>query len=435
MSEKPLDAFATGSTEIHTEITEGPSVYAVNPRAFPDRMRASVRELLLDLIRFPSTRGQEGPAIRYLYEKMAPLVDRCQLVEIGDDLMQDPDYAFPLPGHSNRDTPNLECVIRGSGEGRSVVFNTHLDVVPPSDDQVDPFVPREENGIIFGRGACDAKGQAATLYTLALLLREQGIRPGGDVTFHFVVEEENGGNGTLTMVRRGVKADAAVVLEPTEMAVVPAVRGAVWFELQLFGRAGHSGSQGGRISALDKAIQAKEILRRYHDRLLAAARGLPHFDRFQDPMPLTFGQCVAGNWPASVPARATLKGVLGFLPNHRREQVQEGMRQALLAEGDEWLREHFELSFPMLRSDGNMIPPDHPLVMSLLAAVRRQGFPERVTAMTGSCDAWFYNNRAGIPTVVFGPGSLQYAHSKEEQVSLEEILAAAAVLAEFVAGL
>ena len=105
---------------------------------------------------------------------------------------------------------------------------------------------------------------------------------------------------------------------------------------------------------------------------------------------------------------------------------------ALRSQGDEWLRENFELTFPMLNSDGNMIQVDHPLVTSLLAAVRRNGVPEKITAMTGSCDAWFYNNMADIPTVVFGPGSIAHAHAKEEQIILNDIVTASSVLVDFV---
>ena len=394
--------------------------------------RNAVRDLLMDLIRIPSVRGQEGLAARYLCDRLQSLTDRCELIAIDDAIMQDPDYAFPLPGHTYRDTPNLECVVRGNGHGRSVVFNTHLDVVPPSEGQTQAYEPNEENGTIFGRGACDAKGQVATLYALILLLRERGVRPPGDLTFHRVVEEENGGNGTLAMIRRGVRADAAVVLEPSEMSIIPAVRGAVWFDLKVFGRAAHSGNVAGRISALDKAMIAMHALREYHDRLLADSRGLPLFDEFADPMPLTFGMLTAGNWPASVPSVAELKGVLGFLPNHCRHQVQEEMRQTLCSQSDEWLRDHFELTFPMLNSDGNMIPVDHPLVTSLRGAIRRNQVTDRVRAMTASCDAWLYNNQAQIPTIVFGPGSLGHAHSKEEQIKLDDILTAASVLADWV---
>jgi acetylornithine deacetylase len=394
-------------------------------------MRATVQRLLMELIRFPSTRGHEGPAMRYLADQMRPVVDECAIVPIDDGLMADPDYAFPLPGHTHRDAPNLECRVRGRGQGRTIVFNTHLDVVPPSEGQADAFNPRVEGGVVYGRGACDAKGQAATLFALARLLRERP--PEGDVIFHFVVEEENGGNGSLAMVRRGVKADAAVVAEPTSLAVVAAVRGAVWFELKVLGRAGHSGSVAGRVSAVDQAIQAIRILQAYHDRLLAQSRHLPLFDQFPDPMPLTVGQFNAGRWPASVPSEAILKGVLGFLPNTHWREVTEGMRAALQTEGDEWLREHFELAFTMLHSDGNMLPVDHPLVGALQAAAQRQGLPGRVTALTGAADPWFYQNMAGIPTVVFGPGSIAQAHARDEQVCLDDILTAAKVLADFVA--
>jgi acetylornithine deacetylase len=148
-------------------------------------------------------------------------------------------------------------------------------------------------------------------------------------------------------------------------------------------------------------------------------------------MPITFGECAAGEWPASVPAEATLKGVLVFLPNTNRFEVQRGMKQAILAEGSEWLRQHFELTFPMLNSDRYSLAEDHPLVVSMVAAARRNGAPGVIQAMTAACDAWFYNNQAEIPTLVFGPGSLRHAHSKDEQIRIDDIMTAASILADF----
>lgn len=395
-------------------------------------LRTSTRDLLLELIRIPSTRGNEGPAIRHFREAIAPYVDRAELITVDDAIMDDPDYAFRLPGITYADTPNLECTIQGEGVGPTIVFNTHLDVVPPSEGQDDAFDPHVNGGVIYGRGACDAKGQAVTLFALAKLLAEGGTRPPGDVIFHLVFEEENGGNGSLAMARRGLTADAAVVLEPSELRIIPAVRGAVWFELTTYGQAGHSGTKGSTISALKKAIQAMDILEGYHDRLLAASRGVPLFDVHDDPMPITFGQCQAGNWPASVPSEATVKGVLGFLTNKTRHEVQTEMRQAIRETGDDWLREHFSLTFPMLNSDGNSIPVEHPLVQAMVAAAQQNGAPGEVRAMTAACDAWFYNNMLGIPTVVFGPGSLTHAHGKHEQIALDEVIAAAHTLRDFI---
>jgi acetylornithine deacetylase/succinyl-diaminopimelate desuccinylase-like protein len=397
-----------------------------------NQINQEVRRLLFELIAIPSTRGKEGPAMHCLLERITPYVDSAELIFVDDTLMDDRDYAFPIQGISYQDTPNLECTIRGKGNGPKIIFNTHLDVVPPSEGQENAFTPVIRDGVIFGRGACDAKGQAATLFALAMLMKQKNVQPPGDIIFHYVFEEENGGNGTLAMIRRGAEADAAIILEPSELAIIPAVRGAVWFQLKTYGQAGHSGSKGSTVSALAKAIQGMQILEVYHDRLLSASRGIPLFDDFEDPMPITFGQCTAGKWPASVPSEAVVRGVLGFLTNKNRFEIQEEMRQAILKEGDAWLREHFELTFPMLNSDGNFIPVDHPLTQTLVRAARKHGLPGDVRAMTAACDAWFYNNQAKIPTVVFGPGSLTHAHSQNEQIRLEEILTAAAILLDFV---
>lgn len=394
--------------------------------------RQKVQDLLMDLICIPSTRGEEGPAMRFLQEVISPYVDQCNLVKIDDSIIEDPDYAFQIPGISYQDTPNLECIINGKGESQPIVFNTHLDVVPPSEGQNNAFSPYLEKGVVYGRGACDAKGQVATLFALAMLIKEHGISPKDDLVFHFVFEEENGGNGTLAMIRRGIDAQAAIVLEPSELAVIPAVRGAIWFQLKIFGHAGHSGSKSSTISALKKAVQAIGIMESYHDRLLEESRGDPLFDCYQDPMPITFGECHAGKWPASVPSEATVRGVLGFLPNKDRFQVQEELRIAIESESDDWLRDHFELTFPMLNSDGYSLRVNHPLVTRLVNAVQKNGYKGEVKGMTAACDAWFYNNIADIPTVVFGPGSLRHAHSVDEQIRADEVMRAAQILLDFV---
>jgi acetylornithine deacetylase/succinyl-diaminopimelate desuccinylase-like protein len=149
-------------------------------------------------------------------------------------------------------------------------------------------------------------------------------------------------------------------------------------------------------------------------------------------MPITFGKLTAGDWPATAPARAILEGVLGLLPNKTRYQVMDEIRQALLDSGDEWLRDHFSLEF-MYRHDAHVLDEGHPLVTGLQAACRQAGAAGEVSAMTASCDSWFYNNQLSIPTVVFGPGSLGFAHSNNEQIGLDEIGEAASILVGFLA--
>jgi acetylornithine deacetylase len=178
------------------------------------------------------------------------------------------------------------------------------------------------------------------------------------------------------------------------------------------------------------AIRVIQILEGYHARLLAASRGIPIFDPFPNPMPITFGKLSAGDWPATAPARATVEGVLGLLPNKTRYQVMDEMREAIRSEGDEWLREHFQIEF-MYRHDAHVLDTGHPLVTGLHECCKEADGAGEVTAMTASCDSWFYNNQLGIPTVVFGPGSLRFAHSNEEHIRMDDIAQGAVILARF----
>jgi acetylornithine deacetylase len=169
------------------------------------------------------------------------------------------------------------------------------------------------------------------------------------------------------------------------------------------------------------------MLEGYHARLLECSRGLPLFDPYPNPMPLTFGRLEAGTWPASAPSLAVLEGVLGFLPNRTKEQVCAEIRQLLGCSADEFLAQHFELHFTY-RHDSSVLDPDHPLPRRILAAARIAGETLAASGMTASCDAWFYNNQLRIPTVVYGPGELRYAHSAEERIGVAEISKAAELL-------
>jgi acetylornithine deacetylase len=388
-------------------------------------------QFLCDLIRFPSLPGQEKEAVDCAAARFAD-VGQVERIPLSNSLREDEDYSSPVAGIEYDGRSNLRVAVAGTGGGRSLLFNSHLDVVPPSQGQVRPFDPRVEAGRVFGRGSCDAKGQVATIYTALLAAKRLGLKLRGDVLAHLVVEEEVGGNGTLAIARRGERADACVVMEPTELRILSSVRGAVWFRVICTGRPGHSGRAGDTVSALKMAVRAMEILEQYHDRLLAISRGIPLFDPFPNPMPITFGKIAAGDWPATAPARAVVEGVLGLLPNKTRYQVMEEMRQALMEGGDAWLREHFQLEF-MYRHDAHVLDPAHPLVTGLQASCRESGAPGEVTAMTASCDSWYYNNQLHIPTVVFGPGSLRFAHTNEEQIDLDEIAGGAAILVRFLA--
>lgn len=374
----------------------------------------SATAFLRELLRIPSVSGQEADAMAFLRQAFARFDVEVEPVALFDALRADPDYSAPIPGLRYDGRCNLRIRRRGRHPDRTLLFNAHVDVVPPSEGMDEPYSGREENGILHGRGACDNKGSIAALYRLLELLQERRAEPAGDLVLHLVVEEENGGNGTLAMIRRGESARGCVVLEPTEGRVLTSIRGAVWFRIAFTGVAGHSGQAGRTRSALLMAHAAITKLSEYQRRLLAASRGLPLFDAYENPMPITFGRLTAGNWPASAPNRALLEGVLGFLPNRRKEDVCRELEQ-VLREDAGLAPESFHLEFTY-RHDCSVTPPDGWLPATLLRAAESAGLPARIDAMPASCDAWFYNNQLGIPTVVFGPGSLSVAHSREEHI-------------------
>lgn len=401
------------------------------------RIRAAVADLLpeargflCDLLRFPSTSGREHDAMVWLEKRFRQAGVPVEQVPMSNRLRQDADYSTPVPDIEYDGRFNLRVGRATGGAGRTVLFNVHTDVVPPSEGQLAPWEPRLEGDKVFARGACDDKGPLTALYLVFRALQELGVHPGGGVLGHLVCEEENGGNGSLAMARTGVQADACIVLEPSSRNVFTSIRGAVWFRLVFHGRAGHSGQAGRTRSALLMARDAIAILETYHANLLAASRGFPLFDPYPNPMPITFGRLQAGNWPAAAPSRAVLEGVLGLLPNKAKEQVCAEMRQALLESGL-FAESDVELTF-MYRHDSSVVAPTHPLPQGLVAAGALLDVPLTVAAMTASCDAWFYSNQLGIPTVVYGPGTLAVAHSKDEHIASSDIAEAATVLTRFV---
>jgi len=357
---------------------------------------------------------------------MRPLGDSAGLIPLPDSLADDPDFTFKLPDSSLAGLANVRFLLAGTGGGQSLALNTHMDVVPPSPGQADAFKARVENGSIFGRGACDAKGQIAILWLVFKTLRDLGLRPAGDITADIVVEEESGGNGTLLVVRRGLIADGAVILEPTDLHVAHLVRGAVWFDVRTHGKAGHSGSPGTTVSALKEAVRAMSRIEAVREELLASSRkAVPEIAGHPDPMPCTFGILNSGVWPAAAPSEAVLKGVFGFLPPYHRQEIQARLRRAIDSPAA-------EVRFDMLNSDPSFVPEDHALVRRLLEAAGECGFPSQPEFMNASCDSWRYTEQLRIPAVVFGGGTIATAHAVDERIGLADLRNAAETLILFI---
>jgi acetylornithine deacetylase/succinyl-diaminopimelate desuccinylase family protein len=316
--------------------------------------------------------------------------------------------------------PGRPNVIARAGDPAkgSLLLTGHMDVVPvsPDDWSGDPFEPRRENGRLIGRGTADMKGALAVKLVAAEAFLDEHDDT-GEVILAFVVDEEAGGMGTEALVENGIKADAAIIGEPTQLQVAIAEYGAVGYSLAVSGESGHSGRP-------DLATNAIDGLRRVLDqvKLLDDDVRIDEHDLFTPGPTISITEIEGGLAHNVVPDEATATLDWRTLPDPDREpeffdeQLAEAIENASLDGGSvdvECEREFF--------SPGSAVDPDAEIAEATLAAAREVGIDADRTGFNAVSDARFLT-QAGIPTVLFGPGSVEEdAHTVEESVSIGEL--------------
>lgn len=387
---------------------------------------------LIEMLSFQSISGNESEIQSYLAEKFEKLGYEVEKHFVSESIKSDPEYSFGLENLCYEKRPNLVVTLKGSGDGKgkSAILNSHTDVVP-ANDWAEAFCARSENGVIYGRGACDAKGQVLTIYAVFAALKALNINLSGDAMAQIVIEEEAGGNGSLALIRDGYKADGVIVLEGTNFKIHPANRGAIWYRVKVEGKSVHMARIKAGINAIEKLMKVAAAFREYESQLVAECANHPLFLQYDQPAQVNIGMLRGGDWPSTVPAFATLEGGVGFLPNKAMESVKVDLKAAIEGINDDWLKKHYTLEFPKLHNDSYEIPTDHPLVKALESVCQESEIKTEVTGWIASCDARLFNKVGNIPVVVFGPGDIADAHSSNERIKLADILKAAEILTLF----
>jgi acetylornithine deacetylase len=180
------------------------------------------------------------------------------------------------------------------------------------------------------------------------------------------------------------------------------------------------------VSAIDKSIDLIRLLYEYEGRLTGESSDQPLFSEYDHPVQVNIGRMEAGDWPATVPGMSMLEGGVGFLPNRDLAGVKADLRE--LMKKDEWLLKNGKIEFDRLHNDAYQIPKDHPLSQQMVRSAQAAGIETRVRGMIASCDARLFNRVGGMPTIVFGAGDIDQAHSSGESVSLEELALEASAL-------
>lgn len=301
--------------------------------------------------------------------------------------------------------PNVIGVASGSGGGRTLMLNAHMDTVGVSGMDT-PFEPRVEDGRLYGRGAYDMKASLAAIMVAARDAAAGGL--GGDVVVTAVADEEFASAGTVAIARTR-KADAAVVAEPTELGVAVAHRGFVAWEVETTGRAAHGSRPELGIDAIAHMghvlVELDEL-----DRRLRAAGGHPLVGTGS----LHAGTIEGGEGFSTYPPSCVVSGERRTIPGETVEAARAELEELLgraVARVPE-LRAEVRVG---LSRDPFEVPGDEEIVVLL----RRHAGPADVVGVPFWTDAALLQ-AAEIPTVVFGPAG-EGAHAEVEWVDLESV--------------
>jgi acetylornithine deacetylase len=308
--------------------------------------------------------------------------------------------------------PNVIARVGVPGS-RSVMFNGHLDVVGIEgmthsawgDDSRD-------SARIYGRGSSDMKSGVAAMCAAAARAVDAGLE--GEIIVTAVADEEYESIGTRAMLERGVRADAAIVAEPTQLAIMPAHLGFVWIDITTHGRAAHGSRWDLGVDAIRHAgLILAEIDRLDDDEL--PKRGHPLLGRPSVHASLIEGGTGMSTYPDRCTVRIERRTIPGETPEGVRRELENAC--AVVAARRPSVRADVAVTFSQAPSD---VAVDAPIVRALGDAISGRGEAVRVEGMTAWTDAALLN-AAGIPAICFGPGDIRLAHAAEEYVLIDEI--------------
>jgi acetylornithine deacetylase len=307
----------------------------------------------------------------------------------------------------------------GRGGGRSLMLNGHLDVVGVEGMTHAPFGAQEMNGKLYGRGSADMKGGLAAMCAAAARAAARGI--GGEVIVAAVVDEEHMSIGTRELMRRGVRADAAIVGEPTRLSIMPAHKGFAWIEIEVRGRAAHGSRHELGIDAiLEAAVVLGEL--DHLERELLPTRRHPLLGRPS----LHVSTIEGGSGWSTYPDRCLIRVERRTLPHERPDEPLEEVRGAIARARARRASLMAETRLVLVQAPSD-VAPDAPIVRALSGALAARGERVAVEGMSAWTDAALLNE-AGIPAICFGPGDIALAHAAEEWIDVDEIERATTVL-------
>jgi acetylornithine deacetylase/succinyl-diaminopimelate desuccinylase family protein len=325
---------------------------------------------------------------------------------------------------------NIVAERRWGKGGRTLIFNGHLDVVPagnPSQWKFPPFRGTLSKGRIYGRGASDMKGGIASfIHALSTIERSKMRLHQGAIVLHLVSDEESHGRqgmGFLTQ-KEGIRGDAALVGEPTDLQPVIAQKGALWLRISTLGKSAHGSRPHLGVNAVEKMMKLMERLNSIPLETEHPLLGKPT---------LNVGTIQGGTKINIVPDRCEIEADRRILPGEKKEEVLEKMKETLdsLRSRDPFFQYRIEeIDF----AEPSEVNPEEEIVKIAVDAIQEvMGKKPSLRAFSGFTDSRFYINQCHIPTLIFGPGEVDQSHTTDESVEVEALVQAARIYGLIVA--
>ncbi len=369
--------------------------------------------LAQEMMRIPSPTGREAPLISFLEGKLREVGCETERQEIGGG------------------RANLMARFRGEEGGRCLLFHGHCDTVPEGDME-DAFSGEIRGGKLYGRGAADMKGAIAAMVGVMSAVSSSRIKPKGEILLVGTVDEEKDKLGIQRLLKDGLRADFAINGEPTDLKIAIGQKGCVGVKITTRGRATHGANPEKGVNAI---VHMARLIERLNSMPMPSFElpGLPPV-RGTANVSLIEG----GIMFMAVPPGCSIWVDRRTVPGESTEKILGEYRDLVKSLKTE--EKELEAEVRVDRPDSQhpsivkrgLLPFITPPEEEVVGAVR-EGFREvlgregELSFLQCWTEADFFVNEAGIPTVLFGPGRLENAHSAEEHVALEDLVAAAKV--------
>ncbi len=320
--------------------------------------------------------------------------------------------------------PNLRVRLEGERPGRPVLFETHVDTVSTRDMTIDPHGAQARDGRLWGRGATDAKGQAAALLHAMAAWAQSDECPPQPIELALVVDEEFSFGGAKGLLADGIDPLGIIIAEPTELRLVTSHKGTMRWWIEIAGQAAHGAKPRLGVNAISAAAALiQEIDEVYIPQL--GRRRAP----LLEPPTINVAQVHGGVQANLVPPSCRIELDRRFLPGETREQIFaefEGLFEGARRRFPQFRAVQEE---PVLVACAVQTDMDWPLVKAAQAvAVEHDISPEPV-GVDYATDACALVER-GAPIVIVGPGSIDQAHTRDEFIELSSLEAGARFFAD-----